>query len=330
MKEETTERAYFSIAKPLILLLFISITITSFLTSATPAKTNPTTELELGEKLFFDNLLSKDYTISCASCHRPEFAFADTTRFSIGVRNQLGVRNTPTSMNMTSRSSFFYDGRAATIEEQVLMPIHNPIEMDLSILELLERLNASDYKDWFNTIYNRNPDSASLSSALSAFVFSLESLGDTPFDRFMRGEPQAMSEAQIRGRELFNEKAKCFDCHFGPDFTGDEFKNIGLFNGSDSLKDVGRFEVTQDSSDLGKMKVPLLRNIAITAPYMHNGMFQTLEEVIEYYDNPNKFVHGSINRDTLLREPLSLTAQEKDDLLQFLHALTDDNFSKSK
>lgn len=288
----------------------------------------PNTELELGEKLFFDPLLSKDNSISCASCHRPEFAFADTVAFSLGVNHQLGTRNTPSSMNMLFRPYFFYDGRAASIQEQVLMPIHNPIEMDLPIPTLLNRLKNSPYRQWFENIYGSPPDSATLSAALASFVFSLESPGDSPFDRWMQGDASAMSPEQIRGREIFNEKAKCFDCHFGPDFTGDEFRNIGLFNNSDSLKDLGRFVLTQDSSDLGKLKVPGLRNIAITAPYMHNGQFKTLQEVVDYYDNPQQFVKGAINIDTLLQEPLNLSTQEKSDLIAFLHALTDSTFQK--
>lgn len=138
--------------------------------------------------------------------------------------------------------------------------------------------------------------------------------------------PTAMTAQQIKGREIFNEKAKCFDCHFGPDFTGDEFRNIGLYNASDTLGDIGRFEQTQDSSDLGKLKVPGLRNIAMTAPYMHNGMFSTLEEVVDYYDDPTKFVQGAINPDTLVQEPLHLSQAEKDCLVQFLHALTDSTY----
>jgi cytochrome c peroxidase len=286
----------------------------------------PTNILELGEKLFFDVSLSKDNSISCGSCHIPEFAFADTVKFSLGVRGQLGVRNTPSSMNMASRPYFFYDGRAATIQDQVLMPIHNPIEMDLPIPDLLERLNNNHYKEWFNSIFESDPDSSTLGAALGAFVFSLESKGDTPFDRWMGGDTTAMTQRQVEGHEIFNEKAKCFDCHFTPDFTGDEFRNIGLYNGSDTLKDAGRFVITNDSSDLGKLKVPGLRNIAVTAPYMHNGMFQTLEEVIEYYDDPTKFVQNSINMDTLVQEPLHLTQDEKDKLLEFLHSLTDSEF----
>jgi cytochrome c peroxidase len=303
------------------LLLFIGL-----ISLSTISIEIPSTELELGKQLFFDPLLSKDSTISCASCHKPEFAFADTVAFSLGVKNQLGTRNTPSSMNMLSRPYFFYDGRAGSIEEQVLMPIHNPIEMDLSIAELLTRLNNSTYQAAFQAIYGVNPDSSTLGAALAAFVFSLESPGDSPFDEWIKGNPNAMTPEQIKGREIFNEKAKCFDCHFGPDFTGDEFRNIGLFNASDTLGDIGRFEQTQDSSDLGKLKVPGLRNIAVTAPYMHNGMFRTLEEVVDYYDNPKDFVHGAINVDTLLQEPLHLSQEEKDYLIQFLHALTDSTY----
>lgn len=309
------------------ILLLIAFIIAGACASAleTPV-TPPTNPIELGKMLFFDKALSKDYSISCASCHIPEFAFADTARFSLGVRNQRGVRNTPSSMNMASRPFFFYDGRAATIQQQVLMPIHNPIEMDLPVPELLQRLNNSDYKEWFNKIYDTDPDSATLSAALGAFVFSLESTGTAAFDRWMRGDTTAMTAAQIRGRLIFNEKAKCFDCHFGPDFTGDEFRNIGLFNGTDTFKDVGRFDQTKDSIDLGRMKVPGLRNITVTAPYMHNGMFKTLEEVVDFYDTPTKFIQNSINIDTLLQKPLNLTKDEKHDLIQFLHALTDSTF----
>lgn len=309
--------------KSISLLLFIGL-----LSLSTVSVEIPKTEIELGKQLFFDPLLSKDSTISCASCHQPEFAFADTLAFSLGVGGQLGTRNTPSSMNMLSRPYFFYDGRAGSIEEQVLMPIHNPIEMDLSISDLLIRLNKSAYQAAFQTIYGTNPDSSTLGAALGAFVFSLESPGDSPFDEWMKGNPNAMTAEQIKGREIFNEKAKCFDCHFGPDFTGDEFRNIGLFNASDSLNDIGRFEHTQDSSDLGKLKVPGLRNIAKTAPYMHNGMFSTLEEVVDYYDNPTQFVQGAINTDTLLQEPLNLSQEEKDCLVQFLHALTDSTYLK--
>ncbi len=286
------------------------------------------TGIELGKKLFFDPILSLDTTISCASCHQPKFAFADNVAFSVGVRGQLGDRNAPSCMNMSARAHFFYDGRAATLEEQAVQPIHNPVEMDLTLTEAIQRLKNSPYQALFEQIYPEETlDENLLGKALAEFMFTLESPGDSRFDRFVNGEEDAMTASEINGRAIFIGKAKCFDCHFSPDFTADEFKNIGLYNGSDTLNDVGRFGVTKDSSDLGKMKVSGLRNIAMTPPYMHNGMFQTLEEVVEYYNDPSQFVQNPINMDTLLAKPLDLTEQEKADLVAFMKALTDEQFA---
>lgn len=287
----------------------------------------PSTAVELGEKLFFDNILSSDNSISCASCHIPEFAFADTAKLSKGVGGQFGTRNTPSSMNMLSRSHFFWDGRATSLEDQASGPIANPVEMNLPIKEAVRRLKDSPmYQDYFQKIYKHEPDSAFMVRALASFMRSLEGDGTSDFDKWMSGDNTAMTESQIRGHELFkSDKSKCFDCHFSPDFTGDEFRNIGTYDGKD-LNDVGRFEVTKDSSDLGKFKTPGLRNVAVTGPYMHNGMFETLEEVIEYYNNPYEFVQHPVNMDSLMIEPLNLTKQEKEDLVNFLHALTDSSF----
>ncbi|GAB4486916.1 MAG: cytochrome c peroxidase [Saprospiraceae bacterium] len=286
----------------------------------------PTVE-KLGERLFFDPLLSLDSTVSCASCHIPQFAFADTARLSRGVGGRLGKRNAPAITNMSARAHFFFDGRAVTLEQQVLMPIQDTLEMRATPELVITRLrNHSEYSATFRQLFGRQADMESLAAALAAYVRTLET-SDTPFDRWMQDGPNPMSEAAVRGREVFMNKGKCFDCHFSPDFTGDEFRNIGLFNGKD-LNDVGRFAITRDSADLGKMKVPGLRNVAVTAPFMHNGMFRTLEEVIDYYDNPDTFVHNSIGRDSLLAKPLGLTPQEKSDLKIFLEALTDEQFAK--
>jgi len=202
------------------------------------------------------------------------------------------------------------------------------VEMDLPINEAVRRLNDDhEYVNFFTKIFGKKPTRENLAEAIASYERTLETV-DTPFDLFMNGDDAAMSEAAKRGQVLFNEKAKCFDCHFGPDFTGDEFRNIGLFNGKD-LNDAGRFVVTKDSKDIGKFKVPGLRNIAVTAPYMHNGMFSTLREVIDFYNDPKQFVKGSVNIDTLLQKPLGLSEQEKQDLEAFLHALTDARFVKS-
>ncbi len=285
--------------------------------------TPPADREALGKQLFFDKALSLDRSISCASCHIPEFAFADTAALSKGVNGALGTRNTPSVMNMAFRPYFFYDGRAATLEHQVKGPIENPVEMNLKYSEAVKRVQANDdYQQAFLQLYGASPDSSNILEAIATFMRSLESNGTAPHDRWMFGDESAMTASQVRGRIIFIEKGKCFDCHFGPDFTGDEFRNIGLYD-EKTLTDKGRFDISKDSTDLGKFKTPGLRNIALTAPYMHNGMFETLEEVIEYYDNPYQFVKNPINIDPLMVEPLGLTDQEKTDLLHFLHSLTD-------
>lgn len=284
--------------------------------------TGPTDAVQLGQQLFSDPILSLDSTVSCQSCHLPEFAFADTAKFSRGVGGRLGRRNAPSITNMSARSHFFFDGRAATLEAQVLMPIQDTVEMRATLALVEQRLRRHPvYGRAFQEVYGRPAHAEDLASALAAFVLTLET-SDTPFDRWMFDEPDGMGEAAVRGRELFLGKGKCFDCHFSPDFTGDEFRNVGLFNGK-NLNDPGRFAITGDSADLGKFKVPGLRNVAVTPPFMHNGMFRTLDEVIDFYNEPDKVVPDAIGRDTLLAKPLGLTAAEKADLKSFLEALTD-------
>lgn len=292
----------------------------------------PKNGIELGERLFNDPILSSDSTISCASCHRPAFAFADTARLSKGVGGKLGERNTPSVMNMLSRPYFFYDGRAASLEEQIYHPIRNPVEMNLAVKEAVKRVKKDkNYQRWFKNIYGKKPDSVLIATAIATFIRSLESVGDAPNDLWVNNQDTAktMSESAIRGRELFMKKAKCFDCHFTPDFTADEFRNIGLYDGKTN-NDVGRFAITKDSADLGKMKTPGLRNVGRTAPFMHDGRFKSLKEVVDFYDNPQKFVPDAINVDTLLQKPLGLTEDEKKDLIAFLHSLTDAKFQKKK
>lgn len=283
---------------------------------------------ELGELLFHDSILSRGNQVSCASCHKPEFAFADNTPVSFGVDSLKGDRNSPSAMNQGARVFQFWDGRAETLEEQALGPIENPVEMDLPVSEAVRRLNAhTQYKAFFIKLFGKPADRENLAQAIAAFERTLET-NKTAFDYYVSEKDTTLfSEAAKRGREIFNVKGKCFDCHFGPDFTGDQFRNIGLFNGKD-LNDSGRFEVTRKPEDLGKFKTPGLRNITVTAPYMHNGMHKTLREVIDYYNEPDKFVANSQNRDSLLAKPLGLTEQDKKDLEAFLMSLTDERFLK--
>lgn len=288
----------------------------------------PANAAELGELLFFDSILSRGSQVSCASCHKPQFAFADNVPLSFGVDSTVGLRNTPSVMNQGSRSFFFHDGRAESLEEQAAGPMENPIEMDIRLSEAAARLNAhSQYKRFFMSIFGAPANKNNIVKALAAFELTLET-SHTPFDDYMsEKDTTRLSEAARHGRVIFNEKGRCFDCHFGPDFTGDQFRNIGLFNGK-NLADSGRYVVTKDPEDIGKFKTPGLRNVAMTAPYMHNGMFKTLREVIDYYNDPGKVVPDAINRDTILSRPLHLNEQERSDLEAFLRSLTDDRFVK--
>ena len=288
----------------------------------------PAGAVELGRKLFFDPILSGNFSISCASCHKQNLAFADSVAISPGVNGRLGTRNTPSAMNMRLQERFFWDGRASTLEQQVLMPIENPVEMDLPVDSAVARLNAdASYRKAFWRIFSELPSKRSLAKALSAFERSLET-NDSPFDDWrMNGNEDAVSASAKRGFKVFNTTAKCIQCHFGPDFNNIEFRNVGLFDGK-MHADSGRSAITHQEADLGKFKIGSLRNIALTAPYMHNGMFKTLREVIDYYDHPDLIIPGAINRDTLLARPMQLTEREKQDLESFLVSLTDRRFLK--
>jgi cytochrome c peroxidase len=280
---------------------------------------------QLGHRLFFDPLLSSDRTVSCASCHKPEHAFADDRQLSLGVGGKLGTRNTPSVMNASGRTTLFWDGRAETLEDQAIFPIENPIEMALPIAEALARINADPvYAKQFELAYGGPATARSLGRALAAFQKTLDTV-DSPYDRYSHGEEGAISESARRGRLLFIGRGKCADCHSGEDFTSDRFRNIGLYDGG-KLNDRGRGAVTQQPQDDGQFKVPSLRNVAVTAPYMHNGAFKTLREVIDYYDAPDKVVPAARGRDASLSAKLSLTEQEKRDLEAFLRSLTDDRF----
>lgn len=303
----------------------IILVLASFINGSSPGD-----KAALGKLLFFDPILSKDSSISCACCHKPNFAFADTTAVSTGVAGVKGTRNTPSSMNVSLHGFFFWDGRAKSLEEQALLPIENPAEMNLQLDEALLRLQRNrQYNTYFNEVFKTGPTLASLAQALAAFERTLET-SESPFDEWKFSEdPAAVSNAAKRGLNLFNTKGKCVQCHFGADLTANEFRNIGLFNGKE-LNDRGRMVITGRPEDIGRFKTSSLRNIAITAPYMHKGMFKTLREVIDCYDDPGKVVKNSVNRDSLLSKPMGLTKEEKKDLEAFLISLTDKRFTAAK
>lgn len=297
---------------------------------ATFVTDEPTDKAALGKRLFFDPILSRNRTISCATCHREEFAFADTSVLSLGVFGRKSKRNTPSAMNVLLQTSFFWDGRAKTLEEQALIPITDPDEMDLPIAVAIKRLNQSRaYRVEFGRVFGELPSKSNLAKALAEFQRTLET-NESPLDDWrLNDNEEAVSASARRGFALFNGRANCVQCHFGANFNSSEFRNIGLFDGK-TLADSGRAAITKRAADLGKFKIGPLRNVALTAPYMHNGMFRTLGEVIDFYDNPDKIVPNAINRDPLLAKPLGLTTQEKADLESFLRSLTDKRFLLAK
>ena len=278
--------------------------------------------VDLGRALFFDPLLSNNKTTSCATCHKQEFAFADNKTFSEGFEKVLTSRNTPTVTYMAGRKIFFWDGRAKNLETQSTMPIADPHEMGMTMDVVETRLrNDANYNELFRKTYNRIPDSASLSVALADFQKTLD-YRQSQYDLYiLSGDSSQMSAGALRGMRLFFGKAECVTCHKGSDFTDDKFRNIGVND-----NDLGRYLVTLDSSDLRKFKTPHLRNIALTAPYMHDGSIATLREVIEFYNDPmahNVLISETL--DTLMYTALNLTADEMTDLEEFLRSLTDQN-----
>jgi cytochrome c peroxidase len=264
---------------------------------------NPLTaeRIERGRELFFDTRLSRDRTIACGSCHDPERAFSDGRPVAIGVFNRVGSRSAPALVNRGYGRAFFWDGRAATLEEQVLQPIQDPNEMDMTLPEVSARVGMPI---------------AEFSRSLASFVRSLLS-GDSAFDRFINGDRAALTLQQQDGLQLFRGKANCTACHVGPTFSDERFHNTGVAWRDGRLLDEGRSAVTGRVEDRGAFKTPTLREIARTAPYMHDGSAVTLADVVDFYDRGGNANPGL---DAELR-PLKLTPLEKDALVAFLNSL---------
>lgn len=266
----------------------------------------------LGKRLFFDTLLSHDQSVSCASCHRPELAFTDGRKTAEGIGGARGARNTPTIVNRGVGATHFWDGRAATLEAQALGPIANPGEMGLAVTEAVARLAAdASYREAFRRSFGGDPDAARLAAALAAYERTVYSV-DSPFDRFIAGDEDALPEPARRGLIVFGGKARCGECHSGPNFTDEAFYSLGV--GADP----GRQAITSRVQDHGAFKTPTLREIARTAPYMHDGSIESLMDVVEYYDKgcaPHPNLPAKIQR-------LGLTPQEKADLVSFLQSLS--------
>ena len=246
---------------------------------------NPLTKekVELGRKLFFDPLLSRDQTLSCAGCHDPERGFTDGRAISKGVFGRKGTRSVPTLVNRGYGRAFFWDGRISSLEEQVLQPIQDAKEMDMTLQEILTRLKKEeDYRQGFREAFRTEVNSEGVAKALASYVRTLLS-GHSRFDRYFNGEREALSEDARQGLEIFRGKGNCRACHVGPNFTDERFHNTGVAWPEGELLDPGRFAVTGKEADRGAFKTPTLREVALTAPYMHDGSIATLENVIEFY-----------------------------------------------
>ncbi|MEX2176882.1 MAG: cytochrome c peroxidase [Pirellulaceae bacterium] len=276
---------------------------------------NPLTaeKIELGKQLFFDPRLSCDETVSCASCHDPKKGWSNGEAVATGVRTQKGGRSAPTIINSAYSELQFWDGRALMLEGQALGPIQNSIEMDHKLEDCVLKLNAIDgYREQFQKVFGTDVTSDGIAKAISAFERTILS-GDAPYDRFKAGNKSALSDSAQRGMKVFFGKGQCSSCHTGPSFSDFSFHNLGV--GLEKEKpDLGRYEVTKVLGDKGAFKTPTLREIARTAPYMHDGRFQTLEEVVEYY-NKGGFANPQLDEGIFA---LELKQDEKADLIKFL------------
>ncbi|NVK28876.1 MAG: cytochrome-c peroxidase [Flavobacteriia bacterium] len=275
---------------------------------------------ELGRELFFDPVLSRDSSISCGSCHKSEFALADNVDISPGVEGRIGFRNSPGLFNVGYYPKLMREGGVPTLEMQVLVPIQEHTEMDFNIVDASFRLANNDkYVRKSQRAYQRNPDPFVITRALATYERTMIS-GSSRYDKYLQGQTSALSASEKRGMDLFfSNRTDCSACHSGVFFTNNDFQNNGLYEVYD---DEGRMRLTNDSADLALFRVPTLRNVEVTAPYMHNGSLSTLEGVIEHYNDGGE---NHPNKSGLIR-PLSLSESEKQDLLNFLLTLTDHAF----
>lgn len=286
---------------------------------------NPLTpeKVELGKMLYFDPRISGDGTISCATCHDPQKGWTDQLPVSTGIKGQKGGVSAPTVINSTYNGLQFWDGRAANLEEQALMPITNPIEMGLASHEAMIRgiSGIPGYLPYFQKAFNEGPTKENIAKAIASFERTVLS-GNSRYDRYaFLGDKTALNESEVRGMELFFGKANCTRCHVGPNFSDSMFHNLGV--GMNKPKpDLGRFVISKNKEDTGAFKTPTVREITKTAPYMHDGSQKTLEEVVEFYDKG-----GEKNPHLDVRVvPLNLTDQEKADLVAFMKALDGDPY----
>jgi cytochrome c peroxidase len=291
-----------------------------------PEDNTPTTlRVELGRRLFYDNRLSDDGTLNCGSCHVLSAAFTDGRTTSSGLHGISGKRNAPTLVNLAWMKRLMMEGGVPTLETQALAPLHDSTEMGPSIMPLLAKLNGDALlKELARAAYSRDSiDAYVVTRALACFQRTFMS-GDGRYDRYKQGRKDQMNERELRGMELFfSTRTQCSECHSGVFFTDMDYHNIGLSN---EYADEGKARASHLPEDVGRFKTPTLRNIQLTAPYMHDGSLASLEDVINFYNSG-----GSLHRNKDIRiKPLGLTEQEQGDLIAFLTTLTDWNFVQNE
>lgn len=290
-----------------------------------PEKNSPTAlRVQLGKMLFYDPILSRDSTISCANCHKQEFAFADSLSFSLGVKQRKGTQNAPSLVNIGYAPYFTRAGGVPTLEMQILVPIQETHELDFNIVLAAKRIaKDSLYKVMSLAAYERTPDPYVITRSIAAFERTLVS-AQSLYDLYIyNNNKKSLSPSAHRGMKLFmSDKTNCSSCHTPPHFSDFSFKNNGLYT---HYADSGRIRLTYQESDRALFKVPSLRNVSVSGPYMHDGSIHNLEQVIQHY---NKGGQAHKHKSPLIR-PLHLTSKEQKDLLAFLEALTDKSILKN-
>lgn len=280
--------------------------------------------IELGRRLFYDKRLSATGEVACASCHIQKYAFSDTTAVSRGIHERHGMRNAPTLTNVAYQPYMFMDGGTKNLETQVLAPLQDTNELGKEIHEVVAELDAIEmYHNLAMKGYDRKLDHYVLVRALASFERTIIS-SDSKFDQFISGDKGVFSDLENEGWQLFKGKLNCVACHAGPQFTNYSFQNNGAFY--ENTPDSGRMRVTFAASDRNKFKVPTLRNIELTAPYMHDGSFKTLDDVIDHYESGGKDTKGK----SQFILPNELTLKERKALKAFLMTLTDEKFIANK
>ncbi len=330
--------------------------------AAIPADNPQTPEkISLGQKLFFDRRLSADGTVSCSTCHDPEFAFTDRKPTSVGIKGRVGQRNAPTILNALYNKTQFWDGRVNTLEEQAALPIVNSVEMGHPNLDAAVAQIASieEYRRAFQRVFGRPPNGPDLLRAIASYERSQLSF-DSPFDHFIAGDKNAIDDSAKRGWELFNAQARCNKCHAQSEtqrdvtfFTDNDFHNIGigiirhnvvalarqaeqLINSSDKaavdraaiqtdMSALGRFLITKKEKDIASFKTPDIRNVLVTGPYFHDGSQETLWDAIDHYNKGDGLQNPYLDEDM---QPLALTERDIDDLVAFLASLTSASYKE--